>query len=391
MSLLKKISKKVNQVNNWREFIRQIRPTENFQPLPDSTQPDYSELANWAAHPHLQTKVHFTPEGIPVTDAWQNGAVDVFFLYPTVYFGNQTWNTPIENPQVTQIVNEVILTGQATVFNESCRIFAPKYRQATFYSFLGAKRNGRKALEFAYADCLAAFDYYIQHLNQGRPFFLAGHSQGALHLMRILEERIDRTDLKEKMVAAYPIGFWFPMDKFGSTLKNLQPANAATDLHSIVAYDTYLNTGRPRKLLDRVEVVYSMEGKPIWKKRIKKTPLGINPLNWERSTALLPATAHLGAVHLKIEGDTFTLMKNAFSGKSANINCIGLSKPFVEECSAQLGKDGVLYVSSPAHRAFKSQVLPGGNLHLFDYSLFYMNLRANVKTRWNAFQKKYTN
>ena len=156
-------------------------------------------------------------------DAWKNGEVDVFFIYPTLSFSKLNWNAPLNHAGTNELVSEMIMSGQASVFNSCCRIFSPKYRQATFYSFLGAGKNGRKALELAFDDCLKAFDYYINHFNKGRPFFLAGHSQGALHIMRLLDERIEETDLAKRMVAAYPIGFWFPIDKFGNTLKTIKP------------------------------------------------------------------------------------------------------------------------------------------------------------------------
>ena len=31
---------------------------------------------------------------------------------------------------------EIMLGNQASAFNESCNIYAPEYRQATYYSFL---------------------------------------------------------------------------------------------------------------------------------------------------------------------------------------------------------------------------------------------------------------
>ena len=142
------------------------------KPLPPK--PDYSNLSNWVAHPQIDSKAYFTPEGIAESDAWKAGEVDVFFIYPTLNFSKLHWNAPLDHAKTNELVREMIMTGQTSVYNACCRIFSPKYRQATFYSFLGAGKNGRSALELAFEDCLQAFDYYLKNFNQGRPFFWRG-------------------------------------------------------------------------------------------------------------------------------------------------------------------------------------------------------------------------
>ena len=193
---------------------------------------------------------------------------------------------------------------------------------------------------------------------------MAGHSQGALHIMRLLDERIEGTELAQKMVAAYPIGFWFPEDKFGTTLKNLKPAESASDTNCIVAWDTFLEGGGPIRLLDRAEVVYGGNGQAKWMRRSKKKPLGVNPLSWNRKLELVDEKAHLGAVHSVLNAGKRPDWSELFTEETVGLNCTGLSAPYVAECSARIGKDGFLYVSSPKHWAFKNMLLPGGNLHL---------------------------
>ena len=386
MSILSKLKKKAQQIAGFGRLKNSIQPDHNFGAKAMPTAPVHSDLNNWFAHPEVSSKVHFTPKGVAGNDAWKNGEVDVFFIAPTLNFSKLGWNAPINHPSSTELISEMIMSGQASVFNSCCRIFSPKYRQATFYSFLGAGKNGRKALELAYADCLKAFDHYLTYFNNGRPFFLAGHSQGALHIMRLMDDRIEGTPLAKKMVAAYPIGFWFPDDKFGSTLKTIQPAESPTDINCVVAYDTYLDSGGPIKIMDRAEIVYGGKDQVKWVRRNKKKPLGVNPLNWKRTEEVVAETAHLGAVHLTIEGTEKANWAGFISEEPIGLNCVGLSKPYLNECSAQIRKDGFLYVSNPKNWAFKKMVMPGGNLHMSDFSLFYMNLRANIEERWKAYQ-----
>ena len=56
-------------------------------------------------------------------------------------------------------------------------------------------------------DVERAFDHFLEHYSQGRPFVLAAHSQGSVHLRTLLEKRITGTALRERLVAAYPVGF----------------------------------------------------------------------------------------------------------------------------------------------------------------------------------------
>jgi hypothetical protein len=62
-------------------------------------------------------------------------------------------------------------------------------------------------LDLAYQDVEAAFDYYLQYFNKGRPFIVVRHSQGTTHTLRLLEEKIDNTPLYRQLVAAYVVGY----------------------------------------------------------------------------------------------------------------------------------------------------------------------------------------
>ena len=91
-----------------------------------------------------------------------------------------------------QKVDKTTIKFQASIFNQAGRVYAPRYRQAHYRSFspphIEGKNDGIKALLLAYSDIKAAFQYYIKHENKGRPFILAGHSQGSLHLMLLMQE-----------------------------------------------------------------------------------------------------------------------------------------------------------------------------------------------------------
>lgn len=114
--------------------------------------------------------------------AKRRSASDVFFLYPTTYVQSSP-----SDPIVCAANNLQMRTGAQAAFSRTASVFlplanvyAPYYRQAAVQVL---------ALPFAQqqaivggeptTDAISAFDYYIRHLNHGRPFILAGHSQGS--------------------------------------------------------------------------------------------------------------------------------------------------------------------------------------------------------------------
>ena len=129
-------------------------------------------------------------------DVQATAEVDVFFVHPTTFFGTAGWNQSLDDTSTNQLTDMFVLRSQASVFNSCCRIYAPRYRQATIFSFMDSSGSGKDALQLAYGDVERAFDYYIEHYNQGRPFILAGHSQGSVHARTLLEKRITGTPLR---------------------------------------------------------------------------------------------------------------------------------------------------------------------------------------------------
>lgn len=382
---LQDLKKTKDQITQWLAFAEKIRPKGKFAQLPKPPVPNYSDLKNWAAHPKVTDKSDFAPEGLESQS--ETAQADVFFVHPTTFFGSETWNAPIDDATSKEFIDELIIPGQASVFNAACKIYAPRYRQATFFSFLEGGANGRKALELAYGDVLRAFDYYLEHHNQGRPFFLAGHSQGTLHLMRLLEERIEhRDELRQQFVAAYAIGFRFPMDKFERTFKNIKASQNATDTGCVIGWDTYVTDGKPGQRLERAEIWYSTpDGKGKWERRSYKRPLCINPLTWTPAKGVAEKEANKGAVNISLHKTSNQPVVIGASGEPLGLKALSLSAPFVAEVSAEVREDNFLYISKPPHAFFRKMLLPKGNYHTYDYALFYMNMRENVVIRLKAF------
>jgi len=363
---------------------QRIKPAHDFGAKPEPLAPDYTNLNHWAAHPELKHTGLMTPEGVDDVD--HNLSADVFYIYPTMCFSKEHWNAPLDHERTNEFVDNMILPGQASIFNAKCRIFAPRYRQVTFYTFMEASANSHAALELAYLDVLSAFKHYLTHENNGRPFILAGHSQGSVLGTRLLEELIDKTDLVDQLVAAYLIGFQIPKDKLTRTLSRVSAAQSETDQACIIAYDTFGENGGP--LHDRDNCQHYYHDTKSWEYRKHRNVISINPLSWDTSASLIDTNLHKGSVKLNFTKESKFDWQNFFSDEPMGIEIQSLDGPRKNECSARLDKDGFLHISEPNTRSYRLGLMPNDNYHIHDMALFYMNLRENVKKRVDAFVMK---
>src|SRR4051812_39015263 len=105
------------------------------------------------------------------TKAARHPKADCFYVYPTVSDQKSTNATLAKDPEI-----KAIATYQASRFRQTCRVWAPMYRQVTLQGILGGTTEA-SAAALAYKSARAAFDDYIKHDNHGRGFVLIGHSQ----------------------------------------------------------------------------------------------------------------------------------------------------------------------------------------------------------------------
>ncbi|HYD38725.1 MAG TPA: DUF3089 domain-containing protein, partial [Allosphingosinicella sp.] len=152
-------------------------PTAAFEGGPPAAPSAYADSSRWIARPDLaDNPAAWLPAG-----AARGGEAkaSLFFVHPTSYLKTSHWNAPLDDEESQWRAN-LFVRSQASAFNAVARIWAPKYRQATFGAFLTTKAEAQKALDFAYRDVAAAFDRFLEEAPADRPIILAGHSQGAL-------------------------------------------------------------------------------------------------------------------------------------------------------------------------------------------------------------------
>ncbi len=312
-------------------------------PLKSETKiPDYGDLRYWAAHPWKKDLSDSVPADLQ-KNYLQDSLADLFFIHPTTLtdYADTRWNADIDDAALNSKTDYSTILYQASVFNEKCRVFAPRYRQAHIRAFYIHTPEADSAFEIAYADVKEAFEFYLKNYNHNRPIIIASHSQGTKHAGRLLKEFFENKPLQKQLVCAYIIGMAMPVDYFTS----LKPCSDSLATGCFVSWRTFKSESpEPQFILDE-----------------KFKSVVINPLTWTNETSPVSSQLNKGGV-LK------------------NFNHI---VPYV--VSAQI-HNNILWSSKPdvPGKVFYTQK----NYHIGDINLFYMNIRENVTARINAYLKK---
>lgn len=341
-------------------MVWRISPHKEFSPSVAPAEPDYNEPESWAALPTVKGLVDSVPQGVSVST--KSREADVFFIHPTTYFNRESWNAPLTDPKSRHRVDVAVTKHQASAFNACCRVYAPRYRQATLAFAFRFENHGKKALKLAYLDVVRAFQHYMKHWNQGRPFILAGHSQGTMHALRLLEEHIVTKAWQQQLVAAYLVGNPVHLDKFSRTLRPLKPCQHAKDTRCVISWITLGEKAASVRRYSRLKKYYHGFG---YEDASKRPNLCTNPLSWETTEKPAPESLHLGAI-------PYTKRKEP------------LPKPKVGIVSGVCRKGG-LRISKPRAEGYRRFIFGKDDYHIYDYHLFYMNIRQNALDRVQAF------
>ena len=144
--------------------------------------------------------------------------------------------------------------------------FSPYYRQISLQSWT-TEEMALSRLPLALSDCRRSWDYYIEHLNHGRPFILAGFSQGAYALMDIMKYMPD--SIASRLVAAYVIGYKVTAEDTAAC-RYLRPAQGATDTGVTICFNSVRSP--------ECEIPVVSSGNLFC----------INPVNWRTDTVSCP-------------------------------------------------------------------------------------------------------
>jgi len=332
-------------------------PTVAFAPLPEATAPNYAWPQAWLSRPDLGSDpARWVPDGVQATDRPQAA---VFYTPPTTYLGRDHWNAPLTDADANARL-KLFARGQASAFNGVAQVWAPRYRQATLGAFLATSdpRSGQ-AIDFAYRDVARAFDAFLRAIPTNQPIILAGHSQGSLHLLRLLREKVAGTPLADRIVAIYAIGWPISIEADLPALGF--PACAKPDqARCILSWQSFADPADPRLIRAYFDASQGYDGRP----RKGSHMLCVNPVTGEGG-GVAAASANRG-----------TLVPRA------DLVGADLTPGLVP---ARCTPEGLLSIGE-APAGFATYALPGNNYHVYDYALFWANIRDDAARRLAAFQ-----
>ncbi len=349
------------QIGQALKIMRNNRPPDvAFDSARAAPAPDYAQNDSWASLPEVRDAADLTPLNLQAIDP-KSAQVDVFYVYPTVFMSRDAWNADWRDSTYREGVSNGPLRGQGSIFNGCCRIFVPHYRQMTLGGYVKWSENSEAAVALAYSDVERAFDEFVNRRAKGRPFILAGHSQGSRLLRTLIERRIEGTSHANRLVAAYLVGHWMEAEWFDRP-GALRACQTAYDTGCVITWSTFgegRNATAQRVTLGRTSG-YAPE-------RQRRPYVCINPLSWSTDGAVASARMNRGGW---LHGGGAT--PRAFQPGLTSARC----------------NDGAVYVTPVPEKVWQDLVIPFGNYHNIDYNLFYMNIRDNLPMRIGAFWKR---
>ena len=216
---------------------------------------DYSKTETWLCRPgrHDACDVDLTTtvissNGKLTREPWAanpKAPIDCFYVYPTVSMDSTPNSDMVAGEEELNVVRV-----QAARFGSQCRVYAPLYRQITLAA-LRAVLAGRPAAidrNLAYGDVLDAWNYYLQHDNQGRGVVLIGHSQGSMVLTELIKREIDGKPIQKQLVSALLLGTSLPVPRdkdVGGAFQQVPLCRNSKQVGCVITYASFRSNAPP--------------------------------------------------------------------------------------------------------------------------------------------------
>ena len=307
------------------------------------TAADYSLKRNWLAFPDHPEK-----------------AADLVYLYPSSCINPGAGVICAADDRSMRAGARRNLSQQASAFDPVANVFAPFWRQVNATKLPGMSFEEVDRAEWAEprTDVYAALDEYFEHLNQGRPYFLAGHSQGSRLCYMVLSEYMrEHPERYRRMIAAYCLGDSLTQQYLEEN-PHVKAARGADDLGVVVSWNTEGPANKGKSSLV-----------------VAPGAVAINPLNWRTDDTPASAEENLGSFVPRL------LLP-------------GLRKLPVKADAVLDPERGTVVVTEPRLAKYVITAMPGfkkfesvfgpASYHGCDYSFFYLNIRENARLRAEA-------
>lgn len=322
----------------------QLPPFNPDTDVPDA--PDYTKPNNWLSMP-----TYFCTEKQPV---------DVFWVYPTILSDHSTYLMDISNSALREKANWT-LVEQASIFDGQANIYAPFYRQNNVNINPQMLTLAKPLFHLGQQDLIRAFDYFLKHYNKGeRPIILAAHSQGSVRVVELSkagELLTGDAESLQRLVAAYVIGY--SVTKSDLDLNPfMRMCENATDTGCFITYNT----------------ISDEDGKETEAPTVIPGTFVVNPLTWKTDTTFAPASLNLEAVFFRHDHPETPDRYPNFAAAQVMDNALVITD-----------------ISNPEELPATSVTFPRGVYHMYDYAIFYENLRVNVGDRIHSYLKNRDN
>jgi len=352
--------------------------------------PDYRLERNWIATPKKPISL---PKNYIDTLKSYSSELDVFFIYPTMYYdgyNGNLWNADIEDEKLNEKIRKLPVNFQASIFSGIADIYSPLYRQL-FYDALGYHLSNeyltrlikdksqvdnylysknkiyenedlelfsfendklrffaKEANDIAYNDVRRAFIEYYNEKNNGKKFILAGHSQGSYHAIRLLNELIlKRKDMRENLLLSYLPGM--PLE---DVFVEINECKSPSEVDCFLSWNTYGKGHIPYLYNDKI--------------------IASNPISFISDSRLSFLDDHKGILFPNV----FQLAKyKLFNFK---IKQLKIKKKNSLQVQSENGTLQVKNINLPIPI---KKLYEWKDYHIADYNLFWLNIRENLRLR----------
>lgn len=327
-----------------------LDPGVPFQTYQRPPAPDYTQDEAWAARPNVRL-----PD--------EAGHPAVFFIHPTTYDGGSHWNAPYDRPQEAVELSQIILPNYAAPFLvQDVELYAPRYRQASLYTFMNNREDSVLARQLAQTDIQRAFTQFLRETDPEQPFFIVGVGQGGAIALDVLARRVAPDPaVRRRLTAAYIIEAPTPLDLLAGPLSTIPVCTDPSEVRCLVGWVAVRpqETARIEALTQRSRALDS---------RGRLTPvedralLCVNPVLWTANEDYAPARLHRGAA--AAEGLMLT----------------DAPSPMTNQTGAQC-QGGLLMIDQPRASALRRPGRLAEDRRVRPSNLFYMDIRANAQAR----------
>ena len=184
------------------------------------SEPDYADSASWYA-------------------VDRQASVDLFYITSTETDDYTVAGVAMHHADVGYDSIRALLLGEMlginNMYGEGFNFYTPYYRQCTMETYTSDSLLSAR-WPLAAGDIRRAFDYYMKHLNGGRPFILMGFSQGAAGVVELLKSMSDEDC--SRMVAAYVVGWKVTDADLAAAAGRIRAAQDSADLGVTVCFNS---------------------------------------------------------------------------------------------------------------------------------------------------------